>query len=246
MAISKGKLYMERSVDLLQKVVAAFLPRSRRREYEAGIRRQAFARIASETRWGEPHLSGGGSTVEYTGVTREIVEKVIREYRVTSMIDVACGDFVWMPLILERLLEDFHYIGADIVPALIDQHSKAYPQYEFRLLDFVVDELPRSDLIFCRDALQHLPVADSIRALENFSSSGAKYLLATTHLRRFGWRNARDKRVGQCHDRNLLLKPYNLSDPIVIFSERDTGHKFLGLWALPLKNVGDRKIAKSA
>lgn len=202
-------------------------------EYRAAMRRKAFVAIEHERLWGESHASGWGSTPDYTKVTQDIVSTVIDQFQLKSMVDAACGDFAWMPLVLQRVTSDFKYTGCDIVPALIERNAAAYPQHEFRVLDFVADDLPVADLIFCRDALQHLPVADIKKALHNFSRSGARYLLASTHLRRTGWRNARECRVGQCRDRNLLLNPFNLPDPIAVFSEQDASHKFLGLWKLP-------------
>lgn len=231
----KMKRYKERLITFLQKIYMVFLPSQARENYRAKIRENAFNTIMHEGRWGKVNFSGGGSTFDYTECTREIIEKVIRDYSLESMLDAASGDFVWMPEVLKRLPDDFRYIGCDIVENLITDHKSNYPQYEFRVLDFVHHDLPQCDLIFCRDALQHLPVEDIKKALENFSNSGARYLLATTHLRQFGLRNARNIRHGRCRDRNLLLKPFNLADPIAIFSERDPGHKFLGLWELPLK-----------
>ncbi len=240
--LSRRRRYWERVVALVRRLAMLFMPRGRREAYASRIRRQVFSRIMHEERWGEA-LSGAGSTLEYTRVTQQIVEGVIREHGVKSMLDIGCGDFVWMPLVLDRLPADFRYVGADVVPDLIERHREQHPRHEFKTVDLVVDELPRCDLIFCRDLLQHLPVKDAIKALENFSRSGAAYLLTTTHLRCFGRRNARDKRVGKCHDRNLLLKPFNLADPIAIFSERDPSHKFLGLWELPLETVDGKKLA---
>jgi hypothetical protein len=195
-------------------------------------RKNAFVEIESKKLWGDEHLSGWGSTTEVTKITREIIIEVINRYDINSMTDVACGDFRWMPLALKEIKKDFKYTGCDIVPALIEKNSKEYPQYNFFVKDFVIDKIPECDLIFCRDALQHITVADIKDALYNFSNSGAKYLIATTHLRRFGWRNGRDIKVGKCRDRNLLLKPFNLPDPLIIFSEQYE-HKFLGLWKLP-------------
>ena len=240
MSDQRRKLYWERTVDFLQRRRAAFMDPAKRQEYRAGIRKNAFQRIAHERRWGES-LSGGGSTREYTRVTQKIVENVVRENELTSMLDVACGEFVWMPYVVERLANGFRYVGGDIVPDLVERHQANYPQHEFMVLDFVVDELPRCELILCRDVLQHLPVEDIRSALPRFSQSGAKYLLAMAHLRRFGWRNRRDKRVGRCHDRNLLLSPFNLDDPIAVYSEQDPGHKFLGLWKLPFEEKGGPK-----
>ena len=219
-----------------------FMSRARRAEVRAGIRRKAFSRIAEEGRWGGEFSSGAGSTVEYTEHARRTLRRVIEWFDMKSMLDVACGDFGWMPLVLKEAPEGFRYVGGDIVPELVERARAACPEHEFLVLDFVSDDLPRCDLIFCRDVLQHLPVADIQKALRNFSRSGAKYLLATTYVRCFGRRNARGKRAGQCCDRNLMLRPFNLADPIAIFAEQDPIHKFLGLWELPLRDVDGRTI----
>ncbi|MFC1747689.1 class I SAM-dependent methyltransferase [Pseudomonadota bacterium] len=197
-------------------------------------RKKAFSSIYDEKYWADENLSGAGSSLEATKVTREIIQKVVADYNVGSIVDVACGDFVWMPLVLERLGDHVDYIGCDIVESQVKSHAENYPQYEFRNADFVVDDIPNAELIICRDALQHLPVPDIQKALANFSASGAKYLLATTHIRRYGIRNGRNIRPGRCRDRNILLPPFNLPDPVVIYSEKyPDQHKFLGLWELP-------------
>lgn len=197
-------------------------------------RKQAFSSIYSEKYWGADNLSGAGSSLEATKVTREIVLKIIKDYKINSVVDVACGDFIWMPLVLEQLKETLKYKGCDIVDNLVAQHTEKFPQYDFQSLDFVQETIPEGELIICRDALQHLPVKDIKMALNNFSNSGANYLLATTHIRRFGFRNGRDIRSGRCRDRNLMVAPFNLPNPIVIYSEQyEKQDKFLGLWSLP-------------
>jgi hypothetical protein len=223
----------------------AFMTPDRRRRFASDVRRAAFVRIMREERWGES-LSGGGSTVDYTQATRSIVERVIHQNDIRSMLDAGCGDHVWMPEVLENLDDRFEYIGADIVPELIESNRRNHPGRRFEVIDFVQDDLPACDLIFCRDVIQHLPVRDAMAVLRNFSSSGARYLLTTIHLRRYGWRNRRDKRVGQCHDRNLMLEPFSLADPVAIFSERDAGHKFLGLWELPLRTVDGETLQRAS
>ncbi len=197
-------------------------------------RQEVFIEIEKTHLWGEAdNPSGEGSSVEVTKITREILLKVVTDYNISSMVDVACGDFKWMPIVLEQLPKSFKYIGQDIVPKLVEKNTAEYPQYEFKVSDFVRDDLPIVDMIFCRDVLQHLPIPDIKLALKNFSKSGAKYLLTTTHLRRTGWRNYRYIKVGGCTNRNLLLKPFSLPDPLIIYCEQ-FGDKFLGLWKLPL------------
>jgi len=207
-------------------------------------RKDTFVEIMHNEVWGSSgNESGGGSTREYTKAVRGIIQTVVAQFEIKSMLDVACGDFAWMPLVLAEMVEGFHYIGGDIVPDLIARNRLAYPKLEFLELDFVEDELPVCDLVFCRDVLQHLPVADIKASLMNISDCGAKYLLATTHLRQVGWRNRRNIRVGKCNDRNLLLSPFDLENPLVIYSEEDKGNKFMGLWKLPLSDKHGSPLA---
>ncbi len=233
--IKSSIIYRERISNIFNKIYTFFLPSQKKEEFQNKNRLAAFETIYEEKRWGNDNISGGGSTIEFTQNTREIIYKVINDFKCNSMLDAACGDFKWMPLMLHQLDANFKYIGCDISITLIQQHKLSHPLYDFYHLDFVNDKLPICELIFCRDALQHLPINDIKKALENFSKSGAKYLLTTTHIRYPKWKNKRDIRVGQCRDRNLLLEPFNLEDPIVIFNESQISHKFLGLWKLPLK-----------
>lgn len=197
-------------------------------------REEAFSSIYKNHYWGTENRSGPGSSISATKVTRRIISRIIKDYKIKSIVDVACGDFAWMPLLLEELAGSVSYTGCDIVKGLVTQHRENFPQYQFQSLDFVEQDIPASELIICRDALQHLPINDIKTALENFSTSGAKYLLATTHIRRFGFRNRRDIKPGRCRDRNLLISPFNLPNPIVIYAEQYAGQdKFLGLWEQP-------------
>ena len=202
-------------------------------------RQIAFDRIYQDAYWGAGHLSGSGSTIQATTLVRGVIDRVVRDFHVRSIADVACGDMVWMPIVLEGLKADgldIEYVGCDIVPSLIKAHTEKFPNYKFLHLDFVANEIPAADMIICREALQHLPVNDIKTALENFSTSGAKYLLATLHLRRYGIRNRLSMKAGRCRDRNLLISPFNLPNPIAIYPEAlGQKDKFIGLWALPFR-----------
>jgi len=205
-------------------------------------RQLAFQKIYENAYWGAEHLSGSGSTLDSTKLVRSVIERVVIEYRVSSLVDVACGDMVWMPLVVEEVRRSgmaLDYLGCDIVDSLIVQHRQTYPNLRFQHLDFVDGEIPKADLIICREALQHLPVRDIISALRNFSLSGAKYLLAMIHLRRTGIGNWLSGKTGRCRDRNLLLAPFNLPNPLCIFPEElGEKDKFIALWQLPFRPVG--------
>jgi len=204
-------------------------------------RQAAFEEIYRTAYWGENHLSGFGSSVESTERVRLIILKVIREFNISSVVDLACGDMAWMPLVLDELSSTgtrVHYIGCDIVPSLIELHTEKYPDLCFRHLDFISDSIPKAELIICREALQHLPVRDIQLALKKISDSGARYFLGTTHPRRYGIKNHLNIRPGRCRDRNLMLAPFNLPNPLTLWAE-GPGHssKFIGLWALPFEST---------
>jgi 2-polyprenyl-3-methyl-5-hydroxy-6-metoxy-1,4-benzoquinol methylase len=141
-------------------------------------RKEAFEKIYSDNYWGTEVKSGSGSTIAATENIRNIIPEIVNKYNIKSIVDVACGDLTWMPLVLEKL-GDIKYTGCDIVESLIEEHKKKYPQYKFQTLDIVEENIPSGELIICREVLQHLPVRDIQKALINFSNSSAKYILAT-------------------------------------------------------------------
>jgi len=198
-------------------------------------RTKSFQNIYRTNVWGQGvnPKSGSGSSIEATKNTRRILSTVFALYNISNVLDAPCGDLTWMPLVWEKN-PHVRYIGADIVPELIEEHKAKYSDKEFLVLDLVTDKLPDVDLIFCRDALQHLREADIMKALDNISGSKAKYLLTSTYMRQSKEDNMKDIRTGSWNHRNLLLEPFSLGDPIAIFAEQDPIHKFLGLWKLPL------------
>ena len=179
--------------------------------------------------------SGKGSTLEQTKVIRMEIPLLLKNLNVKIMFDAACGDFNWMKHVD---LGNIKYIGADIVPDLIEQNNKLYANQNrsFVVRDVVSDDLPKSDLIYCRDCLVHLPMADIFTALRNFKKSGAKYLLTTTFMS--NRINNLNVVVGNWQPLNLMGEPFNLPKPIYVINENCTeaggnySDKSLALWDL--------------
>lgn len=72
------------------------------------------------------------------------------------------------------------YVGADIVTSVISTNRKRYSTTNFLVTDFSqTPPFKPFDIIFCRDALQHLSFVDIKRSLENFNRSGSKFLFVT-------------------------------------------------------------------
>ena len=183
---------------------------------------------------GRESVSGPGSDLSQTAALREALPGLLKEIGARRLLDAPCGDYFWMK---EARLDLDHYIGADIVAAIIDNNRRVHASAtrEFRVLDITRDALPNVDLIFCRDCLVHLPFAAIFSAVQNFKRSGARYLLTTTF-------NARtenhDIPAGFWRPLNLQAAPFNFAAPEKIINERcteDGGQypdKSMGLWKI--------------
>jgi SAM-dependent methyltransferase len=184
---------------------------------------------------GRESRSGEGSNLVQTAEIRRVLPGFLQELHVQSVLDAPCGDLFWMretPLGVEK------YIGVDIVEELVEKNRQELGDetHEFLCRNLARDELPRVDLIFCRDCLVHLTYADVNRVLSNFKRSGSRYLLTTT----FPGRDRNIDLVGRNVWRTLNLQaaPFNFPPPLELIDEKctegDGGYadKSLGLWRL--------------
>ncbi len=183
---------------------------------------ESFSDVYNKNVWSsdESH-SGGGSEIGTTTRIREFLTDLFKKYDIKSMLDVPCGDYNWMNLVNK---DDIKYIGGDIVRNLIDENNRKYGKenVSFETIDITKDNLPKVDLIFCKDCLQHLSNENVILALANFKRSGAKYLLVTSYpLTLENW----DIANGDCRPLNLFLPPFNMTEFIEKIQEIPTEYK---------------------
>lgn len=99
------------------------------------------------------------------------------------------------------------------------------PWMAFQVGDFTKDVLPRGDLIFCRDALQHLALPLIFAALERFAVSLSgdphRYLLVGS----YDTGNNRNISTGDYFSIDLRAEPFNLQ-PLEVFPElHENGHR---------------------
>jgi hypothetical protein len=195
-------------------------------------RRAIFETIYRENSWGGlESRSGNASGLATTARLRSQLPGLIEPLGVGSLLDVPCGDFFWM----QHVPLDMDYIGADIVPAIIESNIRQHagPRRRFLVLDMVRDALPRTELILCRDVFVHFSFEEALLTLRNFKRTGATYLMTTTFV---DWPRNHEATTGSWRPLNLRLPPFNLPEPIAIASERGSEEpypdKSLGLWRL--------------
>lgn len=193
-----------------------------------------FKKIYSKNTWGSKEsISGRGSEIQHTKTLLKELNRLTKELKVTSFLDAPCGDFNWMKY-MDR--SEISYIGMDILDELIDSLNNKYgPQVTFKVGNIIESELPKVDLIFCRDCLVHFSFKDIHQALSNFKKSGSKYLLTTSFIDRGV---NRDIQTGSWRPINLEKPPFNLPKPLKIIHENNLDEhgiyfdKCMVLWQL--------------
>lgn len=175
--------------------------------------RETFTEIFEKNLWASAEsVSGGGSEMQNTEVIRRELPVLLQKFGIKSILDIPCGDWNWMKSVD---LCGASYIGADIVPDLIERNKSLYPSTDFRVLDLTSDALPKVDLIFTRDCLGHLSNDNVSKAIRNCQESGSKYLLATSFTK---WDMNPDIENGGWKCINLMIPPFQLN-PIYLINE---------------------------
>jgi 2-polyprenyl-3-methyl-5-hydroxy-6-metoxy-1,4-benzoquinol methylase len=171
-------------------------------------------------------LSGLGSELGNTDKVRRALQPLLTELNTQTLLDVGCGDFLWM----KEINLDCQYIGIDIVEDVIAANDKVYASETriFQKLDATIDALPKADTVLCREVLFHLCFADIWRVLANIKRSQSVFLIATndTCLRY----NA-DIVSGDFRLLNLHRAPFHLPSPMISIPDgRATPGRTLSVW----------------
>lgn len=197
--------------------------------------KELFTSYYKKNSWhGKESVSGPGSDYEQTKFLIPELEILLRDLKITTILDAPCGDFNWMKRVD---LGKIKYHGGDIVEELIQANNNKYhnKNIKFSVIDIVNDKLPKVDLIMVRDCLVHLPTDDVFKAIKNIKESGSKYLLTTNFLWDHQTAN-QDIQVGGWRRINLTKSPYNFNYPNKIIIEGNIqSHdrdKTMSLWTI--------------
>jgi len=173
------------------------------------LKENAFLHIYEDNIWtSSESRSGGGSEISTTHTIRQSLPLIWEKYKIKTFLDAPCGDFNWMK---EVNKDGIKYIGGDIVEELVVKNNELYgqetPQIEFQKIDITKDVIPKVDMIFCEDCLQHLSYESVVITLRNFAQSGCKYLMFTSYPLTIRNHDICD---GDYRALNLFKKPFNL------------------------------------
>jgi hypothetical protein len=222
------RVLARRAVQALPEPMAKVLRDARRALLNLRSRREVFRQIARENSWdGTESVSGPGSSMEATSLLRAALPKLLTTYKCRTLLDIPCGDAYW---ISRTLTGEINYIGADIVPELVERNRASYPAFgRFEVIDLVSDELPCVDMIMIRDCFIHLPNRMVSIAIENVKRSDARYVLVSTYPHRA---DNIDIEIGGFRAIDLEKAPFSLPKPLEVIVETEgiVSGKSMALW----------------
>jgi hypothetical protein len=130
---------------------------------------ERFKEIYYKQTWGPGYLStefggsGGGSTVEGTNDIRQyLTELLYSKPDVRTFLDVGCGEAIWQMMIPWETL-GIKYIGVDVFQPIIEINQRIWkdsPNVTFNHVDGYIDPLPKADVCFIKDVLQHWDLSE--------------------------------------------------------------------------------------
>lgn len=198
----------------------------RRKIFKKHTLAEQFTYVYEANVWTDPESrSGAGSRRDSPCVSSaiDVLEMVYQDYGVRTISDIPCGDFNWMPAFLDKH-PDVEYHGYDIVDVLIKRNRAEYPLLKFGVLNIVDQVPPKTDLIFCKDLLNHLSNDNVRQALRNMKASGSTWLIASNN---FGYENdeLNSRYAGASRHLDICVAPLNYPAPV-------WNTHYLGLWRL--------------
>ena len=110
-----------------------------------------------ESRYQSGGTSGAGSCGRLAAFKAGVINTLVAQQRIASVIDLGCGDGSLLPL-----LSVPGYVGVDVSPAALARCAARCPQHSFVLFD-ALETVPAAELVLSIDVIFHL-VEDSVFA----------------------------------------------------------------------------------
>ena len=193
---------------------------------KSSLRKTVFTSIFKSKHWAHGDMpdeyisvSGHGSNINTEQSNNLIFSlvKFIKKNNINSILDMPCGDFLWMNKLLKQT-EINNYLGLDIVEEIINENIKLYGKEHIRFKSFdIVDyETPEHfDLVLMRDFFIHTNNDDIKKIFMNIKKMNIKYFA----FENYSISKNVDVIPGRHRKINLKLHPFNLSEPFYSFKD---------------------------
>lgn len=162
-------------------------------------------------------LSGPGSSKYQASDVRDFLQDSINKHSIKKILDLGCGDWNWME---DVDLQGAEYLGIDCDDNMIQQNLTKYgsDKIKFQVGDIFSGQIPKVDLVICRDVLFHVRQELAMRLIDRLKKIDDLFFLSTSFNQQDV--NADIQRYCDIEDWgyyqiNLLQKPFNLGDTLI-------------------------------
>lgn len=173
---------------------------------------KVFTSIYDNAVWGRnakgEGFSGGGSLLKNSKRYMRFVQHFVKAHNVKTIVDAGCGDWEF-----SRYMDwnGARYLGYDVVASVIENNIKQFSKDNIRFIhaNFLVEDLPKADLLLCKHVLQHLPNEDILAFIQQLKKF--KYCLITNEVYPDTLSSdGVDIEIGGGHKIDLTLAPFNV------------------------------------
>jgi hypothetical protein len=185
-----------------------------------------FETIAANGGWeSDSSISGSGSTIEANVYRVNFLDKFIKQYKITHLVDIPCGDCTWQHTIPD--LDKIKYFGADISATALriareKNKDRPYMVFSDTPIDltenppYIEDGPKETTLIMIKEVVQHLTLDQGMSMLRNAKRSGIQYIAVTNHDKDlFDVKENVEIVPGDFYPNNIFMHPFNFKNPIM-------------------------------
>ncbi len=175
---------------------------------------KAFTDAYEKGEWGKDEngegTSGLGSTVENTKEYVSFLEEFLHSHFIETVVDVGSGDWEFSKNVKWG---NAKYVGYDVVKSIVERNNKNYANDKITFVhaDAVHTDLPKADLLICKEVLQHLPHKDIKDFLSQINKY--KYCLITNDVDE-DTQTSKNNEIPAAHYRTLDITkpPFNIKN----------------------------------
>ena len=171
-----------------------------------------FGKIYAERIWGRG--SGYGSSRSATRKYRAFLTNFITDNDVESIVELGCGDFQVMKLVVKKGIK---YTGYDVVSDVINNNRSKFESsnIQFQLLSDY-SALDSGSLLICKDVLQHLPTQECKKIIREVYPQYL-HVLVTNCIRHRNSQSVNENiQTDSFTNVDLRQSPYSLEGRIVL------------------------------
>jgi SAM-dependent methyltransferase len=168
-------------------------------------------------------FSGPGSTLGFSKPYREFLEDFLnskpidnRSGGIESVLDLGCGD---MTVMSATDLQGALYFGVDVIEERVQRNQDRFPRFHFECRDIQTWTYPRTDLIVCKDVIQHWSTYEIREWLHHLQKQAFRYALITNC--NYGPEVNTDITTGGWRPIDLTAHPFLVGNVVFRWNDKD-------------------------